>query len=104
MGTLSVCCSVQKVLWKRTIILIDSDLTEICKDVRIIDFSVVFLQGKFVGSYDNCCGETASRRIRDARKTNCARRETTSPRYAHDLKSALGKKRQEDVKSCLQLS
>ena len=39
-GTSGVCFSVRKVLWRRKIIAIDSDFTEIYKDVIITAFGV----------------------------------------------------------------
>ena len=40
MGTFGVPCSVQKLLWRRNIIVLDTDFTEICKDLRISAFGV----------------------------------------------------------------
>ena len=40
MGTFSVCCSVQKLLLRRKIIVIDNDFTEICENVRSRLFGV----------------------------------------------------------------
>ena len=51
MGTFGVFCSVQTVLWRRNIIMIDVDFTEICKYVRIATFGVCCLVKKKVFRY-----------------------------------------------------
>ena len=51
MGPFGVCCSVQKVLWQRKIIVIDADSTVICENVAISAFGVCCPAEKKVFGY-----------------------------------------------------
>ena len=50
-GTFGVFCSVQKLLWQRDIIVIDTDFNEICNNIRISAFGACCIVAKKVFRY-----------------------------------------------------